>query len=123
MNQSSAAIRTTGRIERTSESPSWSLSFIRGEIRNRRMSFPAQTPVFTRLHRPDIQWRIVVLYFVRGWSSGSIAMRYGVTRERVRQILRHWFARAREHGYIDVTPAEGEFAWLSSVLSTAWVAV
>lgn len=121
MKHSSAAVRSKERLEKVKDQSSWSLSFIRGEIRNRRMSFPAQTPVFTRLHRPDIQWRIVVLYFVRGWSSGSIAMRYGVTRERIRQILRHWFVRAREHGYIDVTPAEDEFAWLSSVWSTVCV--
>lgn len=99
------------------ERQTWSLSFIRDQIRSCRLSFPAQVPVFTRLHRPDIQWRIVVLYFVRGWSSTRIAVRYGITRERVRQILRQWTARARTNGYIDVVPSEKEFASLSLLLS------
>lgn len=93
-----------------------SLSEMRKMIRARRVSFPSQVPVFTRLHRPDLQWRIVLLYFVRGWPSGRIAVRYGITRERVRQILRHWISRARANGYMDLVPSENEFAWFNAVL-------
>lgn len=102
-----------------SERQPWSLSVVREQVRSCRISFPAQVPVFTRLHRPDIQWRIVVLYFVRGWSSAKIALRYGVTRERVRQILRQWTVRARTHGYMDLVPSEKEFARLAVLLAPA----
>jgi Sigma-70, region 4 len=107
------------RADSDDERQPWNLNVIRDQIRNRRISFPAQVPVFTRLHRPDIQWRIVVLYFVRGWSSARIAVRYGITRERVRQILRQWTVRARAHGYIDFVPSENEFASLSLLLAPA----
>src|SRR5215469_1039910 len=96
----------------TGESSSWSLRFIREQIRSHRISFPSQIPVFPRLHRADIQWRIVVLYFVRGWSSARIGERYGITRERVRQILRQWVSRALLHGYMDKIPAEKDFRGL-----------
>ncbi len=99
--------------------PLGNLTLIRDQVRSRRISFPAQVPVFARLHRPDVQWRIVVLYFVRGWSSTRIALRYGITRERVRQILRQWTARARTNGYMDFVPSEKEFANLSQLLATA----
>jgi len=105
-----------GRLASEPERGKESLSDMRKMIRTRRVSFPSQVPVFARLHRPDLQWRIVLLYFVRGWPSGRIAVRYGITRERVRQILRHWISRARSLGYIDLVPSEDEFAWRSAVL-------
>jgi sigma-70-like protein len=88
----------------------WSLRFIRQSIRNQRISFPSQVPVFQHLHRPDIQWRIVSLYFVQGWSSGKIAGRYGISRERVAQLLRQWTSRAILRGYVDRIPGEKECA-------------
>jgi hypothetical protein len=81
--------------------PAWTLRFIRDAIRSHAISFPSQVPIFKHLHRADIQWRIVVLYFVRGWPSRRIAARYGITRERVVQILRQWTARAISRGYLD----------------------
>jgi hypothetical protein len=81
---------------------------IRSAIWNQRLSFPSQVPVFTHLHRTDIQWRIVLLYFVQGWSSGKIAERYGITRKRVGQLLRQWTARAISRGYVERIPSLGE---------------
>jgi hypothetical protein len=90
------------------ESGKWSLRLIRTSIRSQRLSFPSQVPVFQHLHRPDIQWRIVLLYFVRGWSSVRIAARYGMTRERVMQLLRQWIAKAIRRGYVERIPTEQE---------------
>ena len=100
-------------INQTGEPSSWTLRFIRDQIRGHRISFPSQIPVFPRLHRADIQWRIVLLYFVRGWSSARIGERYGITRERVRQILRQWVSRALLQGYMDEVLTEKEFSGLS----------
>ena len=86
----------------------WSVRGLRAAIRNERLSFPSQVPVFPNLHRPDIQWRIVSLYFVRGWSRCRIAERYRMTEKRVGQLLRQWMERAISRGYVDRIPAGGE---------------
>jgi hypothetical protein len=88
----------------------WSLRFIRKAIQSHRISFPSQVPIFMHLHRTDIQWRIVLLYFVRGWPSRKIATRYGMTSKRVTQILHQWISRARSRGYLDRIPTERECA-------------
>jgi hypothetical protein len=85
-----------------------SIRSIRIAIRSHHLSFPSQVPVFMHLHRPDIQWRIVLLYFVHGWSSGKIGARYGMTRERVMQLLRQWTSRAILRGYLGRIPSERE---------------
>ena len=86
------------------EQPKWTLRSIRKAIQSHLISFPSQVPVFRHLHRTDIQWRIVLLYFVHGWTSGKIALRYGLTRERGVQLLRQWTARAILRGYLDRIP-------------------
>ena len=74
-------------------------------VRGNFVCFPAQAPVFGQKSRRDLQWRLAVLYFVRGWSTRSIADRYGLTRERCGQIISDWRIRAVALGYIqDVTP-------------------
>jgi hypothetical protein len=74
-------------------------------IRRNLACFPAQAPVFGKMPRRDLQWRLAVLYFVRGWSTTDIARRYGLTRERCGQIIADWRIRAVSMGYIqDVTP-------------------
>lgn len=74
-------------------------------IRRNLVCFPSQAPVFGRLPRRDLQWRLAVLYFIRGWSTRQIARRYGLTRERCGQIISEWRMRAVNMGYIqDVTP-------------------
>jgi hypothetical protein len=88
----------------------WDIRSIRAAIWNQAVSFPAQVPVFMRLHRTDIQWRIAVLYFVQGWSSVKIAKRYGVTSKRVAQILRQWTSHAIARGYVGFIPSLSECA-------------
>jgi hypothetical protein len=73
---------------------------LRNGIRNDEISFPSQVPVFNNLSRPDIQWRLVQLYFVRGWSCLDLGHRYGVSMERVRQMLSQWVRRAVLLGYL-----------------------
>ena len=74
-------------------------------IRRNLVCFPSQAPVFGKLPRRDVQWRLAVLYFIRGWSTREIARRYGLTRERCGQIISDWRVRAINMGYIqDVTP-------------------
>ena len=74
-------------------------------LRQNLVCFPSQAPVFGTRPRRDLQWRLAVLYFVRGWSTGVIARKYGLTRERCCQIISDWRMRAVNMGYIqDVTP-------------------
>jgi hypothetical protein len=88
------------------ETPAWSLRVIRKAVRSHSLSFPSQVPVFAHLHRPDIQWRMVLLYFVHGWPSRKIASRYGMTGKRVTQLLRQWTSRAMLRGYMERIPSE-----------------
>lgn len=82
-----------------------SLDELRAAIHQNRVSFPAQVPSFTRIAPADIQWRIVQLYFIRGWSTIDIGKRYGLTtRERVRQILKDWKRHAICLGYMQPIP-------------------
>src|SRR6266699_2774814 len=74
-------------------------------VRHNRVCFPSQAPIFGRQPRRDLQWRLAVLYFIRGWSTREIAGRYDLTRERCGQIISDWRIRAVNMGYIqDVTP-------------------
>jgi hypothetical protein len=85
----------------------WNIRAVRTAIRRHRLSFPSQVPVFLSVCRPEIQWRIVVLYFVRGWSRLTIGKRYGITTRRVGQLTRQWTQLAMELGYVDdIPPAE-----------------
>jgi hypothetical protein len=83
-------------------------------VRGNFVCFPSQAPVFGQKSRRDLQWRLAVLYFVRGWSTRSIANRYGLTRERCGQIISDWRIRAVALGYIqDVTPEGTDLARLA----------
>jgi hypothetical protein len=74
-------------------------------VRRNLVCFPSQAPIFGKRPRREIQWRLAVLYFIRGWSTREIARRYGLTRERCGQIITDWRIRAVNMGYIqDVTP-------------------
>lgn len=79
---------------------------LRLEIRSQQISFPAQIPLFPRENRPDVQWRMAVLYFVHGWSCEWISRRYEVTPGRVRQAIRRWVERAESLGYLQRIPSE-----------------
>ncbi len=83
-------------------------------VRGNHVCFPSQAPVFGQKSRRDLQWRLAVLYFVRGWSTRTIADRYGLTRERCGQIISDWRIRAVALGYIqDVTPEGTDLALLA----------
>src|SRR4051794_13430658 len=84
----------------------WTVRALRRAIRAHLVTFPSQVPVFSRVHRPDIQWRVVLLYFVRGWSSSRIGERYKIGRIRTVQILRQWAERAIQLGYVATIPPE-----------------
>jgi hypothetical protein len=79
---------------------------LRFAIRASRVSFPAQVPMFARQYRSDVQWRIAALYFVQGWSFEQLALRYGLTRRRIRQIIRGWAESAIQSGYLQQIPPE-----------------
>jgi hypothetical protein len=49
-----------------------------------------------------MQWRVVLLYFVLGWSSGEICVRFHVPRHRIRQILKDWSVKALALGCMEV---------------------
>lgn len=100
-------MRTNGTGQLQSGGPkieSLRLDQLRAGIRANRISFPAQVPVFEKHDRPDLQRKIVQLYFVLGWKCNSIAKRYGLIRQRVQQILNTWKRRAAEMGYIQHIP-------------------
>lgn len=96
---------------------------LQGLVRRNFVCFPAQAPVFGQRSRRDVQWRLAVLYFVRGWSTKSIADRYGLTRERCGQIISDWRIRAVTLGYIqDVTPEGTDLGRLAEYYAAAPVA-
>jgi len=80
------------------------------------ISFPSQVPVFHRDDRPDLQRKFAQLYFVLGWSCGRIAVRYGIVRQRVGQILNAWTRRAVEMGYIQIIPPPEVLTLLAAML-------
>jgi len=86
------------------------LAVLRQAIRNREVSFPAQVPSFPRQNWGENQWRVVILYFGRGWTCERLAARYGVTCGRVRQLLRSWVECAMARGYLQEIPAESSIA-------------
>jgi len=79
---------------------------LRRAIRRNIVSFPAQVPVFLRQSRAGMQWRVVLLFFVLGWSSPAIAARFRVPTHRIWQILEDWSVRAFALGYVQVLDPE-----------------
>ena len=80
---------------------------LRRAIQTNKVSFPAQTPCFNQ-SRADIQWRLVQLYFVRGWNCIQLARRYNLTRQRIEQLLALWVDCASRLGYLQEIPASIE---------------
>jgi hypothetical protein len=80
------------------------LAELRLKIRRNRASFPSQVPTFPKHDRPDLQRKLVQLYFLFGWSCNKIAVRHGILRQRVQQILSTWKRRAIQMGYIQEIP-------------------
>lgn len=79
---------------------------LRRAIRKNIVSFPSQIPV-SSMHLPDaVQWRMVLLYFVRGWSQADIAGRFKVPKHRVFHHLNNWAVRALALGYVEIIDPE-----------------
>ena len=80
---------------------------LRDAVRDNRISFPAQAPLFVKQSRAGIQRRVVVLYVIRGWSCadiGSTVPSYlaadrtngkRLDRTSNARIYRGYFARSR----------------------------
>lgn len=80
---------------------------LREAIRANWVSFPSQVPTFTKHDQPDLQRKLVQLYFVLGWNYSNIGARYGLGAARARQILDTWKRRAAKAGYVQhIPPAE-----------------
>jgi hypothetical protein len=82
---------------------------LRRAVRRNIVSFPSQIQAFLRRPAADMQCRVVLLFFVRGWTSIQIAMRFNVPKHVIRGILNDWSVRALALGYIQVIDPE-EFA-------------
>ena len=80
------------------------LDQLRAAVRANLVTFPSPVPTFERHDRPDLQWRIVQLYFLMGWGYETIGVRYGLVHQRVAQILKTWKRRAIETGLIQHIP-------------------
>ena len=80
---------------------------LRRAVRQNLVSFPSQIPVFLKAPPADTQWRVVLLFFVQGWSSIAIAARFNVPKHRIRHILYDWAVRALDLGYVAIIDAEG----------------
>ena len=77
---------------------------LRAAVRANLVTFPSPVPTFERHDRPDLQWKIVQLYFTLGWGYETIGIRFGLVHQRVAQILKTWKRRAIETGYIQHIP-------------------
>ena len=82
---------------------------LRRAVRRNIVSFPSQIQAFLRRPAADRQCRVVLLFFVRGWTSIQIAMRFNVPKHVIRGILNEWSVRALALGYIQVIDPK-EFA-------------
>jgi hypothetical protein len=79
---------------------------LRRAIRRNIVSFPAQIPVFLKQRPEGLQWRAVLLFFVRGWSSPRVAERFDVPAHQIWQILEDWSVKALALGYVQVIDQE-----------------
>jgi DNA-binding transcriptional regulator LsrR (DeoR family) len=83
---------------------------VRQAVQENLVSFPSQVPVFGKQSRPGLQRKIVLLYFVCGWTMDDIAKRYGLGRQRMGQMITAWRIRALKEGYIQaIEPAHPLF--------------
>src|SRR5258708_30215716 len=96
-------IRTAERVQTPLHSGS---AVLRRALRRNIVSFPSQIPVFLKQPPADMQWRMVLLYFVRGWSSAKIAARFNVPTHWIRKSLNAWSVRALALGFVQVIDPE-----------------
>ena len=79
---------------------------LRRAVRGNIVSFPSQIPIFLKRPPVEMQWRMVSLFFVRGWSAAHIAERFQVPNHRVWSLLNAWSVRAMALGHVQVIDAE-----------------
>jgi len=79
---------------------------LRRAVRGNIVSFPSRIPSLLKAPSKDMQWRVVLLYFVRGWSSVEIGARFRVPKHRIRQILKDWSVRALALGCMEIIDLE-----------------
>jgi hypothetical protein len=79
---------------------------LRRAIRMNIVSFPSQIPSFPTGSQAAMQWRMVLLFFVRGWSVAKIAERFQVPNHRVWTLLNGWSVRAMAQGHVQVIDPE-----------------
>jgi hypothetical protein len=79
---------------------------LRRAIRGNIVTFPSQIPSFPKGSQADMQWRMVLLFFVRGWSVAKIAERFQVPSHRVWTLLNGWSVRAMAQGHVQVIDPE-----------------
>jgi hypothetical protein len=79
---------------------------LRRAIRGNMVSFPSQIPSCPKGSQADMQWRMVLLFFVRGWSVAQIAERFQVPNHRVWTLLNGWSVRAMAQGHVQVIDPE-----------------
>ena len=79
---------------------------LRRAIRENIVSFPSQIPSFPKGSQADMQWRMVLLFFVRGWSVAKVAARFQVPNHRVWTLLNGWSVRAMAQGHVQVIDPE-----------------
>src|ERR1700719_1207083 len=84
---------------------------LRAAIWKHQVSFPSQIPTFSKHTRPDLQRKLVQLYFICGWSGPKIRARYRLGAQRFQQILNTWKRRAVELGYIQMIPPNQSIAF------------
>lgn len=84
---------------------------LRRAVRGNAVSFPSRIPALLKTPSKDMQWRVVLLYFVLGWTSVEIAARFGVPKHRVRQILKDWSVRAFALGCMEIVNRDAFLAY------------
>jgi hypothetical protein len=80
---------------------------LRFAIRNNRVSFPSQVPMFSGQPKPEIQWRMAILFFIHRWSYQALSSRFGLSVSSVSVLIRQWAQRAISLGYLQEIPPSG----------------
>jgi hypothetical protein len=75
---------------------------LRRALRANIVCFPSRIPILLRQPPADMQWRMVLLFFVRGWSSAAIGARFRVPKHRIQKILNRWSFRALAFGHVQI---------------------
>jgi hypothetical protein len=79
---------------------------LRRALRANIVCFPTRIPILLKQPAADMQWRMVLLFFVRGWSASRIAVRFEVPKHRILRSLNEWSSRALALGYVQIIDPE-----------------